>query len=239
MARTATEQEIKSAYRKLALQFHPDRNPNNPDAEEKFKECSEAYAVLADVEKRSAYDRFGHAGLGGSAGAGLRRHRSGRYFRRLLRPGRNFRRGHAPPQPHPARRRPARRHQPGIRRSGLRHRSQGHGAAPRDLRRMPGFRYGPGQSSHHLPFLQWPGPGALPAGLLQYCAHLSHLPGHGQRDHRSLCQVQRRRPGAAPTNGGCESSRRRRGRNPHPLHRIRRRWPARRARRATSTSFCT
>ena len=71
MARAATEQEIKSAYRKLALQFHPDRNPNNPDAEEKFKECSEAYAVLADVEKRSVYDRFGHAGLGGSAGAGF------------------------------------------------------------------------------------------------------------------------------------------------------------------------
>ncbi len=70
VTRTATEQEIKSAYRKLALQFHPDRNPNNPEAEEKFKECSEAYAVLADVEKRSVYDRFGHAGLGGSAGAG-------------------------------------------------------------------------------------------------------------------------------------------------------------------------
>jgi molecular chaperone DnaJ len=71
VARAATEQEIKSAYRKLALQFHPDRNPNNPDAEEKFKECSEAYAILADVEKRSVYDRFGHAGLGGSAGAGF------------------------------------------------------------------------------------------------------------------------------------------------------------------------
>ena len=65
VTRTATEQEIKSAYRKLALQYHPDRNPNNPDAEEKFKECSEAYAVLADVEKRSGYDRFGHAGVGG------------------------------------------------------------------------------------------------------------------------------------------------------------------------------
>jgi molecular chaperone DnaJ len=53
------------------LQFHPDRNPNNPDAEEKFKECSEAYAILADTDKRSAYDRFGHAGVsgvGGSAG---------------------------------------------------------------------------------------------------------------------------------------------------------------------------
>ncbi|HEX7893770.1 MAG TPA: molecular chaperone DnaJ [Terriglobales bacterium] len=65
--RGASEQEIKSAYRKLALQYHPDRNPNNPDAEEKFKECSEAYAILADAEKRNMYDRFGHAGVGGAA----------------------------------------------------------------------------------------------------------------------------------------------------------------------------
>jgi len=70
--RGASDQEIKSAYRKLAMQFHPDRNPNNPDAEEKFKECSEAYAILADSEKRSMYDRFGHAGVGGpAAGAGF------------------------------------------------------------------------------------------------------------------------------------------------------------------------
>jgi molecular chaperone DnaJ len=65
--RTATEQEIKSAYRKLAMQYHPDRNPNNPDAEEKFKEASEAYAILADTDKRGMYDRYGHAGVSGSA----------------------------------------------------------------------------------------------------------------------------------------------------------------------------
>jgi len=70
VARAATDQEIKSAYRKLALQFHPDRNPNNPDAEEKFKECSEAYAILADGEKRALYDRYGHAGVAGGAAAG-------------------------------------------------------------------------------------------------------------------------------------------------------------------------
>jgi molecular chaperone DnaJ len=68
VTREASDQEIKSAYRKLALQHHPDRNPNNPDAEEKFKECSEAYAILADGDKRAAYDRFGHAGLGGQGG---------------------------------------------------------------------------------------------------------------------------------------------------------------------------
>ena len=61
VTRTVTEQELKSSYRKLALQFHPDRNPNNPDAEEKFKEVSEAYAVLADTDKRAVYDRYGHA----------------------------------------------------------------------------------------------------------------------------------------------------------------------------------
>ena len=67
VSRTAAEQEIKSAYRKLALQFHPDRNPDNPQAEERFKECSEAYAILADSEKRARYDRFGHAGVNGGA----------------------------------------------------------------------------------------------------------------------------------------------------------------------------
>ncbi len=70
VSRTANDQEIKSAYRKLAMQYHPDRNPGNPEAEEKFKECSEAYAILADGEKRARYDRFGHAGVGNNGGAG-------------------------------------------------------------------------------------------------------------------------------------------------------------------------
>ena len=68
--RTATDGEIKSAYRKLALKYHPDRNPGDKDAEERFKECAEAYAVLADGDKRAAYDRFGHAGVASAAGAG-------------------------------------------------------------------------------------------------------------------------------------------------------------------------
>lgn len=69
--RQATDQEIKSAYRKLALKFHPDRNPGDHRAEEAFKEAAEAYAVLADRDKRGLYDRFGHAGVAGAgAGAG-------------------------------------------------------------------------------------------------------------------------------------------------------------------------
>ena len=67
--RTANEHEIKSAYRKLALKYHPDRNPDNAQAEEQFKEAAEAYSILADTEKRHRYDRFGHAGLGGTASA--------------------------------------------------------------------------------------------------------------------------------------------------------------------------
>ncbi|MBM3223112.1 MAG: molecular chaperone DnaJ [Candidatus Tectomicrobia bacterium] len=63
VSRTATEDDIKKSYRKLAFQYHPDRNPNNPEAEEKFKEASEAYEVLHDADKRRIYDQYGHDGL--------------------------------------------------------------------------------------------------------------------------------------------------------------------------------
>jgi molecular chaperone DnaJ len=70
VSRDASDQEIKSAYRKLALKHHPDRNPGDKKAEEHFKECAEAYSVLADPEKRARYDRFGHAAVSGAAGGG-------------------------------------------------------------------------------------------------------------------------------------------------------------------------
>jgi molecular chaperone DnaJ len=69
--RQAGEQDLKSAYRKLAMQFHPDRNPGDHTAEEKFKEAAEAYSVLSDPQKRAAYDAYGHQGLSGTGGGGF------------------------------------------------------------------------------------------------------------------------------------------------------------------------
>src|ERR1019366_7790793 len=70
VSREASDQELKSAYRKQALKYHPDRNPGDHTAEEKFKTASEAYQVLSDADKRAAYDHYGHAGVGG-AGQGF------------------------------------------------------------------------------------------------------------------------------------------------------------------------
>ena len=70
VSNNASQEEIKKAYRKQALKYHPDKNPGNKQAEENFKEAAEAYEVLSDANKRSRYDQFGHAGLGGSSGQG-------------------------------------------------------------------------------------------------------------------------------------------------------------------------
>ncbi|HPW19166.1 MAG TPA: DnaJ domain-containing protein, partial [Candidatus Aminicenantes bacterium] len=71
VARDASAEEIKRAYRQRALRHHPDRNPGSKEDEEKFKEAAEAYSVLADPEKRSVYDRFGHDGLHGEGFQGF------------------------------------------------------------------------------------------------------------------------------------------------------------------------
>ena len=70
VGKNASPEEIKKAYRKVAIQFHPDKNPGNKEAEEKFKEAAEAYEVLSNDDKRSRYDRFGHQGVGGAGGVG-------------------------------------------------------------------------------------------------------------------------------------------------------------------------
>lgn len=69
--RNASQQEIKSAYRRLAVQYHPDKNPGNREAEEKFKQAAEAYSVLSDPDKRAQFDRFGHAGVGAGGFGGF------------------------------------------------------------------------------------------------------------------------------------------------------------------------
>ncbi|OIP01749.1 MAG: molecular chaperone DnaJ [Bacteroidetes bacterium CG2_30_33_31] len=74
VSKTADEAEIKKAYRKKAIQFHPDKNPDNKAAEEKFKEAAEAYEVLSDNDKRHRYDQYGHSGVDGSAGQGFGGH---------------------------------------------------------------------------------------------------------------------------------------------------------------------
>src|SRR3954464_14043866 len=69
--RDASEDDIKKAYRKLAMKHHPDRNPDNPKSEDHFKEAKEAYEILSDEQKRAAYDQYGHAGVEQQAGAGF------------------------------------------------------------------------------------------------------------------------------------------------------------------------
>ena len=71
VGRNASEAEIKKAYRQMAIKYHPDKNPGNKEAEEKFKEAAEAYEVLSNTEKKSRYDQFGHQGMnGGGYGGG-------------------------------------------------------------------------------------------------------------------------------------------------------------------------
>ena len=70
VSKSASASEIKKSYRKMALKYHPDKNPDNPEAEEKFKEAAAAYSVLSDPEKKAKYDQFGHAGLSGGGGMG-------------------------------------------------------------------------------------------------------------------------------------------------------------------------
>ena len=97
--KNATQDDIKKAYRKAAIKFHPDKNPGDKEAEEKFKEAAEAYSVLSDPDKKARYDQFGHAGMGGAAGGGgfggfedfdLKRHLQQRIRARIRR--RRFRR---------------------------------------------------------------------------------------------------------------------------------------------------
>ena len=197
VARTATDQEIKSAYRKLALKYHPDRNPGDKTAEDNFKEAAEAYAVLADTDKRHMYDRFGHAGLGGAATGGFDPNVFTGFEDILGGLGDIFGFGDV------VRRRPAARRSAARRRSALRPRDlirrsgQGNrGGAPdsatgnvRDLQRQ---RRGARHDADDVPAVPGPRAASISAGLLHRRAHVRPVPRH-RLDHRqAVPDVSRR-----------------------------------------------
>jgi curved DNA-binding protein CbpA len=193
--RDASEDDLKKAYRKLAMKWHPDRNPDNPKAEEHFKEAKEAYEVLTDPQKRAAYDQFGHAGVDPS---GWRRRRGIRRFRRRLR--RHLRRH--------LRRRWRRRQRSTVfrgadlrynleisaRRRRARHRDPDPHSGDGRMRDLPRHGRKTGHTADHLPDLRRPWPGAHAAGILLDPADLPALPRHRQDRGRPL---QRTAPAVA------------------------------------------
>ena len=179
VSRDASDQELKSAYRKLALQYHPDRNPGDHAAEEKFKEASEAYQVLSDAEKRAAYDRYGHAGLSGG-GSGriwrlLRCRRSGRHLRRSVRRDVQHGRRAAAELAPASRRRPALRPGDRFRRGNLRNGKGNQDSPARGLRDMQGNGQRFGSRSVGVSAVPWARADPLPAGVLFSSSDLQHL----------------------------------------------------------------
>jgi molecular chaperone DnaJ len=186
VTRTATDTEIKSSYRRLAMKFHPDRNPGDQLAEEKFKEAAEAYAVLADEKKRGLYDRFGHAGVGTAAGgsAGFDPSVFAEFgdFADIL--GNMFGfgdlfggggggRGGAVPSADPI---CATTSRSASRKSARGAETTVQISAPGKLRDVPRHRIGARIVVEHLLPVQGPGPGPLSTGLLHGGAHLPAMP---------------------------------------------------------------
>ena len=200
VSRDASDQELKSAYRKQALKYHPDRNPGDHTAEEKFKEASEAYQVLSDADKRAAYDRYGHAGLGAQGfGAGPFAGGVdigdifGDLFGEMFSMGGMPRGGIAGLAP-AARRRSALRPDDRLRGRGLRHRERSEDPAAGDVQRVQRARERVGTRSERLQPLPGARAAPLSAGILFRGAHLRGLRRNRLGDRRSLLGLPRRGP---------------------------------------------
>ena len=229
--RTASDAEIKAAFRKQAMQCHPDRNPADKEAEHKFKEVNEAYEVLKDADKRAAYDRFGHAafehgGPGTASGFGADFATTfSDIFDDLFGMGRPSR-----PRLRPrARRRSALQHGNRSARSFCGqdradpHPHLGH------LRSLLGLRRQDRHQAEGVPDLRRPGQGSPCARVLHARAHLSELSGPRPGDRQPVRVMFRLRPCHPRAHAVGQYSGRRRGRHAHPPRRRRRSGRARRS----------
>jgi molecular chaperone DnaJ len=178
--RDAPDDEIKKAYRKLAMKYHPDRNPDNPKAEEHFKEVKEAYEILSDGQKRAAYDQYGHAGVDPQSGMGGGRR--GRWLlgrlRRHLRRDFRRRRWRGWPLERLSRRRPALQPRNHARTGGFRHRDQDPHPDHGGLRGLPWQRRQGRHAAQDLPDLSGQRSGPPAAGFLLDPANLPQVPRH-------------------------------------------------------------
>ena len=238
VGRGAADSELKAAYRKLALKYHPDRNQGSKDAEEHFKEAAEAYAVLSDPQKRAAYDRFGHAG----------RQRAGRlrsvHLRRLRGhprgPGRSLRlrrcvRRRPAARRTAAGRAPALRPRDLVRGSGARHRDVDPVSPRRVLRHLPRQRRRAGLGADHVPCVRRSRSAPLPAGLLHGCQDLPSVPRRRAGDHQAVRDVPRRGPDHERAQAHREDPAGHRHRSAAAAARRRRAW---RRRRTSRRSVC-
>jgi molecular chaperone DnaJ len=220
--RTASADEVKRAYRQLALKYHPDRNPGNQEAEEKFKEAAEAYSVLGDQEKRTTYDRFGLDGLRGEGFTGFSGFDASIFgdFEDILGSlfgfgdifgSRGRRRRSSPQQGRDL----------GLeleialeRTGGLRSRKGNHAQPGGALPGMPRDGRLPGRKENGVPDLPGPRAASLPTGIFHRFQALFPLPRDGRDHHLSLPQLPWLGPGQTETKDNGQGPGRGRGRNP-------------------------